>query len=64
MSLTTFPNKTDRCTPDQWSCLNGQCIPQSAHCNQVQDCPQGEDELLCDGVEPQPDDGKLLLLLL
>ena len=47
-----------RCTPDQWACLNGQCIAASARCDNVNDCPEGEDEMVC-GQEEEIDDGKL-----
>ena len=40
-----------RCATDEWSCLNDQCIPMTAKCDKVQDCPQGEDELICDNED-------------
>ncbi|KAK6296810.1 hypothetical protein J4Q44_G00329520 [Coregonus suidteri] len=36
----------DRC--NGFLCSNGTCLPASAHCNGVQDCPGGADEQHCD----------------
>lgn len=28
-------------------CSNGQCLPETARCNRLMDCPNGEDEAKC-----------------
>ena len=40
-----------RCGPDEWSCLNDDCIPISAKCDGASDCQGGEDELDCGSGE-------------
>jgi hypothetical protein len=41
-------NHTTACTIDEFTCKSGQCIPQLAVCDEVKDCPQGDDEENCD----------------
>ncbi|XP_043921445.1 MAM and LDL-receptor class A domain-containing protein 1 [Protopterus annectens] len=36
-----------QCTSGFLPCQNGECIPESMFCNFVQNCPDGEDEILC-----------------
>ena len=35
------------CGDGQYQCLNGGCIDASGVCNDVAECPGGEDELNC-----------------
>lgn len=35
------------CTNDEYACPNGECIPQSAVCDNVTDCSDGDDEQEC-----------------
>ncbi|CAK9806758.1 Sortilin-related receptor [Anthophora plagiata] len=49
MVYTTEQTKV--CREHQFQCLNGACIPDSWVCDHAKDCPSGEDEMLCSGVE-------------
>ena len=35
------------CTVAQFTCANGQCVPISARCNNVNECSDGSDEQNC-----------------
>ena len=35
------------CDTDEFTCLNGNCIPESTKCNTEDDCGDGSDELNC-----------------
>ena len=35
------------CTPNQFMCANGQCVPVTARCNSRTECTDGSDELNC-----------------
>ena len=37
------------CGSDQWRCTSGQCISSDAVCDQVYDCYDSSDEMLCPG---------------
>lgn len=41
------PATHQSCTNDEYACSNGECIPQSAVCDNVTDCSDGEDEQEC-----------------
>lgn len=61
----TCPQYQSTCSPKYFSCNNGQCIPKSWVCNKERDCPDGEDELICDPPSCGPlffacDDGTCL----
>ncbi|XP_038647978.1 complement factor I isoform X2 [Scyliorhinus canicula] len=35
------------CTEDEFTCVNGKCIPLEGHCNGIDDCADLSDELCC-----------------
>ena len=35
------------CRPEQFTCFNGQCIPQGWICDDSEDCTDGSDEQNC-----------------
>ena len=39
------------CTAAQFTCSNGQCVPLSARCNNVNECNDGSDEQNCGNVK-------------
>ena len=36
------------CTNDEFTCKSGKCIPLLTVCDDVKDCPDGDDEENCD----------------
>jgi len=36
------------CTTDEFTCKSGKCIPVLTVCDDVKDCPDGDDEQNCD----------------
>lgn len=44
-------NITCPCTPDEFSCADDTCIPKSLVCNDVKDCRNGNDEVICKNGE-------------
>nr|CAB3266627.1 suppressor of tumorigenicity 14 protein-like [Phallusia mammillata] len=36
-----------RCSDNQFTCWDGSCIAEIQHCDEVSDCPHGEDEIEC-----------------
>ena len=39
-----------RCSPDEFTCTDGVCIPSGQRCDLVQNCDDFSDELGCDTV--------------
>lgn len=39
---------SDRCTDDQFTCKNSDCIPVRLRCNGNKDCRDGSDEFECE----------------
>ena len=35
---------------NQFACTNGYCIAEKLHCNRVNECGDGSDELVCEGT--------------
>ncbi|XP_076622054.1 sortilin-related receptor [Colletes latitarsis] len=48
VSITEQPKV---CREQQFQCLNGECIQDAWVCDGSKDCPAGEDEARCDGVQ-------------
>ncbi|UYV71547.1 SORL1 [Cordylochernes scorpioides] len=46
-SSTTTALPSVVCTPNQYQCLTGECIWDSAVCDGQKDCTNGDDEILC-----------------
>jgi hypothetical protein len=48
MRLTcNFYNIAASCSKDEFQCKNGSCIKSSLVCNNVLDCSDGTDEIIC-----------------
>ena len=43
----THTSDNRQCTPEEFECNNGDCIPKTKTCNLFPDCLKGEDEVLC-----------------
>ena len=41
----TTPSGESQCSPEEWRCPTGHCIPQEFFCDGVLDCPEGFDEV-------------------
>ena len=39
------------CTTTQFTCSNGQCVPLTARCNNINECADGSDEQNCGTVK-------------
>lgn len=47
---TAAPMNTTRCPDTSFQCRSGRCIPRAWACDGDEDCPDGEDELGCQGT--------------
>ena len=35
------------CRAEQFTCIDGTCVPGNSRCNDIPECPDGSDELAC-----------------
>lgn len=59
-TLVYTTQQSDVCRDFQFRCLNGECIQDAWVCDGSNDCPSGEDELHCEGVQVACGEGQLM----
>ena len=46
-NLVSIIGLTKGCAETQFTCTNGQCVPNEARCNNIRECRDGSDEFSC-----------------